>query len=125
MGEHEVAIVRRGYEAFARGDLDAVAELLAPNVRWHGVDDEDPQGGCHSREQAIDFIRNAAAQGAEVNVREIRQAGHYVLVILQTDREDDDGQPAPHAELVTVRDDKITSMIVYDDIKLAEAASQT
>ena len=27
--------VRSGYEAFARGDVDAVLELLAPDVDWH------------------------------------------------------------------------------------------
>ena len=26
---------RRGYEAFARGDLDAIRDLLAPDIVWH------------------------------------------------------------------------------------------
>jgi ketosteroid isomerase-like protein len=34
MSEENVERVRRGYEAFARADLDAVLELLAPDVDW-------------------------------------------------------------------------------------------
>lgn len=124
MGEHEVALVRRGYEAFARGDLGAVGELLDPDVRWHGFDEEDPMGGCRTRTQVIDFIRDAVAQGASIEVLDIRPAGELVLVVLQSDREDDDGQPAPHGELVTVRNGKITAMIVYETVEQAEAASR-
>jgi uncharacterized protein len=35
MSEENVEQVRRGYEAFARGDVDAVLELLDPDVDWH------------------------------------------------------------------------------------------
>jgi uncharacterized protein len=35
MSEENVERVRGGYEAFARGDVDAVLELLAPDVDWH------------------------------------------------------------------------------------------
>ncbi|MDO9355962.1 MAG: nuclear transport factor 2 family protein [Solirubrobacteraceae bacterium] len=125
MSDHEVELVRRGYEAFARGDLAAVEELLDPDVQWHGFDEEDPQGGCRSRDQAIEFIHNALTQGASVEVLEIRPVGENVLVILQADFKDDDGQPVPHAELVTVRNDKIASMIVYADIQQAITASST
>ncbi|MGH2952365.1 MAG: nuclear transport factor 2 family protein [Solirubrobacterales bacterium] len=35
MSEENVKQVRSGYEAFARGDVDAVLELLDPDVDWH------------------------------------------------------------------------------------------
>lgn len=34
MSRENVEQVRRGYEAFARGDLEAVLELLDPDVDW-------------------------------------------------------------------------------------------
>ena len=34
MSQENVEIVRGGYEAFARGDVDAVLELLHPDVDW-------------------------------------------------------------------------------------------
>jgi uncharacterized protein len=35
MSQENVETVRGGYEAFARGDLDAVLDRLAPDVDWH------------------------------------------------------------------------------------------
>jgi ketosteroid isomerase-like protein len=35
MSQENVERIRRGYEAFARGDVDAVLELLHPDVDWH------------------------------------------------------------------------------------------
>lgn len=36
MTVHENAeLIRGGYEAFGAGDLDAVARLFAPDIRWH------------------------------------------------------------------------------------------
>jgi ketosteroid isomerase-like protein len=35
MSQENVEQVRAGYEAFARGDLDAVLEILDPDVDWH------------------------------------------------------------------------------------------
>ena len=37
MSRENVEIVRRGYEAFDRGDRAAAARLLAPDVEWHSV----------------------------------------------------------------------------------------
>jgi uncharacterized protein len=35
MSQENVAQVRSGYEAFARGDVDAVLALLDPDIDWH------------------------------------------------------------------------------------------
>jgi uncharacterized protein len=36
MSEHpNVARLREGYEAFGKGDLPALTELWAPDIRWH------------------------------------------------------------------------------------------
>lgn len=32
---HNVKIIRRGYDCFARGDLDALREIMAPDIVWH------------------------------------------------------------------------------------------
>lgn len=123
MDTDDVALVRRGYDAFARHDVAAIEALLAPEVRWHGADEEDPQGGCRDRGQAIDFIRAALAQGLSIEVLDVRQMGDRVLVVMQSDREDDEGRPVPHGELVSVKDGKIAAMIVYERVEEAIAAA--
>src|SRR4029450_12225709 len=34
MSEENVEMVRRGYEAFNRGDIDGVLDLCAPGIEW-------------------------------------------------------------------------------------------
>jgi ketosteroid isomerase-like protein len=41
-----IAIVRRSYEAFARGDLDAVVADMAPEIRWEQAQGL-PHGGLY------------------------------------------------------------------------------
>lgn len=32
---HNVKLVRRGYESFANGDIEALREIMAPDIVWH------------------------------------------------------------------------------------------
>lgn len=32
---HNVGVVRRGYECFARGDYESLREIMAPDIVWH------------------------------------------------------------------------------------------
>ena len=38
MSESNATLARAGFEAAQRGDLDAIAALLDPDVKWHGGD---------------------------------------------------------------------------------------
>jgi ketosteroid isomerase-like protein len=33
-----IAVVRRGYDAFAKGDIEMLKALFAPNAIWHSVE---------------------------------------------------------------------------------------
>jgi hypothetical protein len=56
MRERNVEVVRRGYEAFGRGDLGAAMELFHPDVEWH--DPERPGGGTYRGHGGV--LRNLA-----------------------------------------------------------------
>jgi ketosteroid isomerase-like protein len=115
-GLDDTQLVRRGFEAVARGDLDTVAELLDPAVRWHGADDDET--GCHNRDEALDFIRDATARGVSVELLDVQPVGDHVVATLKGDN-----RPAPHGELVTVRNGKVTEMVVYETPEDAAAAA--
>jgi ketosteroid isomerase-like protein len=60
MSEQEnVAIVRRGYEAFGRGDVDALLELFSQDVEWitPGPEVVPTTGRRRGREQVREFFR--------------------------------------------------------------------
>ncbi|WP_030761384.1 nuclear transport factor 2 family protein [Streptomyces sp. NRRL F-2664] len=58
MAEHpDCALIRRGYEAFGNGDMEALSALMTADVIHH-VPGNNPLSGHHKgREQVLDFYR--------------------------------------------------------------------
>ncbi|MET9964140.1 nuclear transport factor 2 family protein [Streptomyces sp. NPDC006326] len=65
MSEHpDAALVRRGYEAFAKGDMEKLATMMTADVIHH-VPGNNPLSGHHKgREAVFDFYRRL---GEETN----------------------------------------------------------
>jgi ketosteroid isomerase-like protein len=118
MSERNVQLAREGFEAASRGDFDAIGELLAEDVRWHGGD-PDQDGGCANRQQALAFMRSrpARAGGPLPELVDVIDAGAKVVVVMQ--------QPngARTANLTTFRDGKVVEMVHYPDPAAAIAAA--
>jgi ketosteroid isomerase-like protein len=120
VGGSNIELARRGYEAIMRGDLDAVRDLLAPDVKWHGG---DPSDGCQDRKQALRWMREAQARTGSppAELIEMVDAGDKVVVIMR--RIGEDGEPELVANLTTFRDGKVTEMVHYPDPNDALAAA--
>ncbi len=118
----DVEVVRTAWEAFARGDLDVALDLLDAHVRWYPVG--DPDGGCHNRDEARAFIRRSLADGVTAELLDVHVAGGRLVAVIQAhvpaERE---LRPEPHGELITVRDGKITEIVVYGSVNEALAAA--
>jgi ketosteroid isomerase-like protein len=105
-------MARRGFAAAARGDLGAVAEMLAPDVKWHGGDPEY-EGGCHNREQALAFMRAARADGRFGELVDVVDAGEKVVVIMQPPPVE--GEPQPRRANVTrFHEGQVVEMIAFE-----------
>jgi len=125
MSADDVELLRRAWQAFSRGDLDAVTAVLDPGVRWYGAGDGEETEGCQNRDEALAFIRQAVADGLTAELLDIHDAGDRMVLTLQSHQPPEWGeQPAPHGELVTVRDGKVTEMVVYPTIEDAFAAAR-
>src|SRR5947209_6607676 len=97
--ESNAEIARRGYEAVLRGDLEAVAEFLAPDVRWHGGD-PNADGACRNRGEALEFMSRAAGRRPLAELVDIIEAGDKVVVILRP-RSSGKGRPRLTANVTT------------------------
>jgi ketosteroid isomerase-like protein len=113
-------LVRRGFEAAARGDLDAVADLLDPEVKWHGG---DPDSGCRNRVEALEFIRRGLRRplGRLIDVIDVGE--DRFVVVLQPRGEEGGPAPAPRANVTTVRDGRVVEMVAYETPEQALAAT--
>ncbi len=63
MGEN-AEVIKRGYEAFADGDLEAVKENWADDFRWEGTNDEKlPLGGrLEGRDNVVEKLAGLGEQ---------------------------------------------------------------
>lgn len=130
MAASDVALLRTAWEAFGRGDLEAVMQVLDPHVRWHGAGDDEHNhddkhnDGCRNRDEALAFIRRALADGVTAEAFDFRDAGDRVVILLQAHQPHAWGeQPGPHGEVVTVRDGKVVEIVVYPTVDEALAAA--
>jgi ketosteroid isomerase-like protein len=122
MSRELVELTRRGYEAVMRGDLEAIREILDPDVKWH-AGDPTAKYACQNREQAIEFMRQARTRrGAPIGeLVEVIDAGEKVVVIMR--RTNDAGEPELIANLTTFRDGKAIEMVHYVDADEARRAA--
>jgi len=120
MTESNVEKARRGYEAVMRGDLDAIGEILDPDVKWHGG---NPSEGCQNRTQTLAFMRkNWMRRGAPPGeLVELIDAGDKVVAIMR--RMSEGEEPELVANLTTFRDGKVIEMIHYPNPDDARAAA--
>jgi ketosteroid isomerase-like protein len=124
MSENNVQMARRGFDAMLCGDLKVIAEMLDPDVKWHGG---DPSVGCQNRAEALEFMRQALERrGPEIELIDIVEAGDKVVVIMRPQEPDDPGdEPAsPVANVSTFRDGKVVEMVAYPDPDEALAAAR-
>ena len=120
MSKSNVELARRGYEAALRGDVDAIAEILDPEVKWHAGDPE-AEFACRNREQALAFMQRAGRRPIGQLV-DVIDAGERVVVIMRPSAEDD--EPAALAANVTsFRDGKVVEMVHYPNAEDALVAA--
>jgi ketosteroid isomerase-like protein len=114
--------VRQGFAAAVRGDLDAIAALLDPDVKWHGGDPE-AEGACRNRAEALDVMRAGLVRLPAVELIDVIDAGDKVVVIMRPAASS--GQrAAPVANLTTFRDGKVVEMVHYPNPDDAIAAAR-
>ena len=60
MSQENVELVRRGYEALARGDFDALFQVLAPDVEMRDAANFPEAGVYKGHQGVLDFLSQQA-----------------------------------------------------------------
>lgn len=101
--------------ALETGDLDAYQELLAPDVQWGPA--EEPEGGCKSRRDVLEWYKAARDRGMGATVNEVVAGRGCLLVGLTvsgTPAADEQGGPTSRWQVLTVRDGQISDIRGFD-----------
>ena len=118
MAESDVAVLRAGYEAFNRGDLDAFFETVDPDIEW--IPGAQLMGTVHGAKEMRRMFENFTDAFDQIHLTPIRieqgvEEGQVVAVVDTTTRGKGSGAQVTVrvAHLVRVRDGKVVWGKVY------------
>lgn len=80
-------LIRRAYDAYARGDLPAVLAIVDPDLEWTYLNpgEADPQPRvCHGRHELEASLRRQAERGLRAQLEEVVGHGDRVMVVVRT-----------------------------------------
>jgi ketosteroid isomerase-like protein len=109
-------LLLRGYRAFVAGDLEAIGEMLDPDVEWIGVGEE---AMLVSRDVVLDVLAERVAEDYHVTVDRAIGLGDRAVVSMRfsrVERDPTDDRPLQtrrtflvgrYAAVVTARDGRV------------------
>jgi uncharacterized protein len=129
MSEHDnQAVVKRGYEAFGRGDIEALLALLDENVEWvtPGPSDLPTAGRRRGHQQVAEFFRvvNSVFEVQRFEPEVFVSEGDRVVVLgSETSRVKQTGKVLDMrwAHAFTVRNGKVAAFEEYLDMSVVVA----
>ena len=131
MGEKNVQTVQQMYAAFGSGDIDALFDLMAPDIEWIAPGNKDVMpwaGNYRGKEQVKDFFP-ALAESVDFEIfepLEIIPHGDERVVVLGRERFSAKvtGKKVEFewVHVYTIRGGKVASFKIYEDTAPIEAA---
>jgi hypothetical protein len=81
----DAELIRRGYEAWNRGDVDAVLDLLDPRIEWRGYTHIPEAGTLAGREQVRDWLERflEAWEELEIELTDLIETGDKVVALVR------------------------------------------
>jgi ketosteroid isomerase-like protein len=128
MSQENVEVVRRGYEAYARGDLATAGLAYSEDTVWD-VTRFRPDEGTHTGlEELTKYLQSWRETWAEhsFSLEQALDAGDRVVaVIVESGTGRASGAPVTirYGQVITVRGGKIIETIVYRDVDEALEAA--
>jgi ketosteroid isomerase-like protein len=127
VSQANVELVLRGYRAFVDGDLDAVAEMLDPDIEWIAVDPSESAG----HEGVLSILADRFEDGYRVEIERCVGIGDDVAVsfrVAGVERDASDDRPLQtrryftvgrYSAIVTIRDGRVRRVQEYPHLGAA------
>lgn len=116
-------LAERVRAAMGSNDLEALAALMSPDVRWGAPD--DLAGGCQNRDQARAWYEAAMARGVRASVNEVEVGDGCLLVGLTVHGSSSTGEecgPTQRWQVLTVDKGLVADIRGFDS--RADAAAR-
>jgi ketosteroid isomerase-like protein len=122
VSSYNAELVRDGFDAFLRGDFEALHDLLHPKAQW--LSNETSVGACEDREMILATLRERHQEGVVTELHEVTDGGEQVLIEVFGPQLAEWGLPDGRASMVvTVLDGRIVRMQDYPSLADARAGA--
>ncbi|MBV8928519.1 MAG: nuclear transport factor 2 family protein [Mycobacteriaceae bacterium] len=115
--ERNIDVIKKGYEAFAAGDLEGVMNLFDDNVEWTQPGESTISGTYHGKGEVVGYLTRLAEKSTTVTPVRFLADGDTVVVLSQISIGDERGEDA---DVFTLRDGKTIRAQIYTDTALME-----
>lgn len=118
-------LVRRGYEAWNRGDVEAAIEFLDPDIRWEGYTHIPESGTLNGREEVKTWLARflEAWEELDIEVTELIENGDQVVALVRFHALGKESgvevESGVDAHVWTVRDEKGVAVKLYQGTREA------
>jgi uncharacterized protein len=115
--EQNVEAIKKGYDAFAAGDIETVMSLFDDNIEWVQPGESAISGTYHGKGELGQFFARLAEKSATATPRRLLADGDMVVALTDVAVGDERGQDA---DVYTLRDGKTVRVQVHTDTALME-----
>ena len=110
-------VIKRGYEAFAAGDIEAVTNLFDDDIEWVQPGDSTVSGTFHGKTEVMEHLGRLAEKGLTVKLNQLIAEGDTVVAISEVTA---GGETGEDADIFTVRNGKTVRAQMHGDTALME-----
>jgi ketosteroid isomerase-like protein len=110
-------VIKKGYAAFASGDLDTVMSLFDDDVEWVQPGQSAVSGTFHGKAELMDHLGRLAEKGLTVKLNRLVAEGDTVVAITDVAA---GGETGEDADVFTLRDGKTVRAEIHGDTALLE-----
>ncbi len=115
--DQNVEHIKKGYEAFAAGDVETLMSLFDDDIEWIQPGDSAVSGTYHGKGELGDLLSRLAEKSPTIKPRRFLADGDMVVVLSNTTA---GGESAQDAEVYTLRDGKTVRAELYGDTAMME-----
>ena len=115
--DQNVEHIKKGYEAFAAGDVETLMSLFDDNIEWIQPGDSAVSGTYHGKGELGDLLNRLAEKSPTITPHRFLAGGDMVVVLSDTTA---GGEAAQDAEVYTLRDGKTVRAQLYGDTAMME-----
>jgi ketosteroid isomerase-like protein len=115
--DQNVEVIKRGYEAFAAGDVETLMSLFDDNIEWVQPGESAISGTYHGKGELGEYLGRLGEKSPTVKPHRFIADGDMVVVLSEATV---GGETSQDVEVYTLRDGKSVRVQVYGDTAMME-----